>query len=215
MSFLHALECHKKMLETIGDSEALLRLPLVTCFEKADKPGGVWRANKVVEAPNLSGDVRIPSEKFSNPADSSTEPFSGHWGNDDEFTVDLPKPGASTDMYEALWTNGPKEPMEFFDYTFDDHFGHPLPVYMPRQPLLEYITARVTRTCPDFFGRVRFGKPVVSVKFNGTLQQFEVISEDTRTNERASASPKVNVQHASQRRVSWINDALVEHGKLS
>jgi len=37
---------------------------------------------------------------------------------------------------EALWTNGPKEAIEFFDYyLFDEHFDCPLPVYMPRQPV--------------------------------------------------------------------------------
>jgi hypothetical protein len=33
----------------------------------------------------------------------------------------------STNMYEALWSNGPKEAIEFADYTYDQHFGHALP----------------------------------------------------------------------------------------
>ena len=34
--------------------------------------------------------------------------------------------GKTTNMYEALWTNGPKECIEFFDYTYDEHFGRAL-----------------------------------------------------------------------------------------
>ena len=28
-------------------------------------------------------------------------------------------------MYRYLWSNGPKEGLEFADYTFDEHFGKP------------------------------------------------------------------------------------------
>src|SRR6478609_8889373 len=30
-------------------------------------------------------------------------------------------------MYRYLWSNGPKECLEFADYTFDEHFGQPIP----------------------------------------------------------------------------------------
>ena len=48
-------------------------------------------------------------------------------------------------MYRELWTNGPKEAMEFSDYTYDDHFKTQLPVYLPRKLVYEYIMARVTQ----------------------------------------------------------------------
>src|SRR5690625_3242843 len=35
-------------------------------------------------------------------------------------------------MYKYLWSNGPKECLEFADYTFDEHFGKPLSSYPPR-----------------------------------------------------------------------------------
>ena len=35
-------------------------------------------------------------------------------------------------MYRYLWSNGPKECLEFADYTFDEHFGRPIASYPPR-----------------------------------------------------------------------------------
>ena len=29
-------------------------------------------------------------------------------------------------MYRYLWSNGPKEALEFGDYTFEEHFGKPI-----------------------------------------------------------------------------------------
>ncbi len=39
-------------------------------------------------------------------------------------------------MYRYLWSNGPKECLEFADYTFDEHFGKPIPSFPPREVLL-------------------------------------------------------------------------------
>ena len=42
----------------------------------------------------------------------------------------------STEMYEALWTNGSSHCTEFHDYTYDEHFKKPVTVYLRRQDLL-------------------------------------------------------------------------------
>ena len=42
-------------------------------------------------------------------------------------------------MYQGLWTNAPKECLEFADYTFDEHFGKPIPSYPPREVLYDYL----------------------------------------------------------------------------
>ena len=36
-------------------------------------------------------------------------------------------------MYRHLWSNGPKECLEFADYSFEEHFGHQIPSYPPRE----------------------------------------------------------------------------------
>ncbi len=46
-------------------------------------------------------------------------------------------------MYRYLWSNGPKECLEFADYTFEQHFGKPIASYPPRAVLADYIKGRV------------------------------------------------------------------------
>ena len=46
-------------------------------------------------------------------------------------------------MYRYLWSNGPKECLEFADYTFEEHFGRAIPSYPPRAVLTDYIKGRV------------------------------------------------------------------------
>ena len=42
-------------------------------------------------------------------------------------------------MYRGLWSNGPKECLEFPDYTFEEHFGKAIPSYPPRAVLYDYL----------------------------------------------------------------------------
>ena len=48
-------------------------------------------------------------------------------------------------MYRYLWSNGPKECLEFADYSFDEHFGRPIASYPPRAVLFDYIKGRVEK----------------------------------------------------------------------
>ncbi len=48
-------------------------------------------------------------------------------------------------MYRYLWSNGPKEGLEFADYTFESHFGKPIASYPPRAVLFDYIEGRVKK----------------------------------------------------------------------
>ena len=61
-------------------------------------------------------------------------------------------------MYRYLWSNGPKECLEFADYSFDEHFGKPIPSFPPREVLYDYI-----------LGRVKKGNLKDKVKFNHTV----------------------------------------------
>ena len=83
-------------------------------------------------------------------------------------------------MYRYLWSNGPKECLEFADYTFDEHFGQPIPSFPPREVLTEYILGRAERgKLRDF---VRLSSVVRDVRASGG--GFEVVSEDLATNTR-------------------------------
>ena len=148
MFFLHALATKRKQLEQAGDIEALMNLPIVTVFEKSASPGGVWRSDR---------------NRDNNESDSEE-----HTGGDTD---------ESTNMYEGLWINGHKEGMEFFDYTFEDHFKTPQPVYLPRQQILQYMMARVTKH-GDIFQDVLFNTSVRSVTYDDDLEEFVIVSRD-------------------------------------
>jgi thioredoxin reductase len=83
----------------------------------------------------------------------------------------------STNMYEGLWINGHKDGMEFFDYTYKDHFKTPQPVYLPRQHILEYLLARVTQH-ENIFEHVNFNTEVQSVVYDDHAEQFVIRSKN-------------------------------------
>lgn len=79
-------------------------------------------------------------------------------------------------MYRNLWSNGPKEALEFADYTFDEHFGRPISSYPPRPVLWDYINGRLERS--DVRRHVRFDTAVRWVDYDETTEKFTVFSED-------------------------------------
>src|ERR1700712_932149 len=79
-------------------------------------------------------------------------------------------------MYRFLWSNGPKECLEFADYSFEEHFGHPIPSYPPRAVLHDYIAGRVERS--NVRRHVRFRSPVRNVAWNDETKRFTVTATD-------------------------------------
>ena len=82
-------------------------------------------------------------------------------------------------MYRYLWSNGPKECLEFADYTFDEHFGRPIASYPPREVLWDYIKGRVEKAGVRPW--VRFRTPVRNVAYSDKTGRFTVIAHDLRT----------------------------------
>ena len=81
-------------------------------------------------------------------------------------------------MYRYLWSNGPKEGLEFADYTFKEHFGKDIASYPPRSVLFDYIKGRLEKT--NFRDKIRFNTIVRDVRFHENKNQFEVVSRDTK-----------------------------------
>ena len=75
-------------------------------------------------------------------------------------------------MYRYLWSNGPKECLEFADYSFDKHFGQPIPSFPPRAVLYDYILGRAKNA--DLKKYIKFGTTVTNTTYNGS--QFEITS---------------------------------------
>lgn len=78
-------------------------------------------------------------------------------------------------MYRYLWSNGPKECLEFADYTFDEHFGKPIPSFPPREVLADYITGRAEAS--GVRPQVQFRTAVRWVAFDEDNDRFEVTVE--------------------------------------
>jgi hypothetical protein len=71
--------------------------------------------------------------------------WGGLWRYDWRTGVDEHCNPCHGSMYRYLWSNGPKEGLEFADYTFEEHFGKPIASYPPRAVLFDYIEGRVNK----------------------------------------------------------------------
>ncbi len=109
----------------------------VTCFEKQEDWGGLWRYT-----------WRTGLDEYGEPVHGS--------------------------MYRYLWSNGPKEGLEFADYSFEQHFGRQIASYPPRAVLLDYIEGRVKQA--GVRDAIRFRTPVREVRKDG--EKFVVRSHD-------------------------------------
>ncbi len=79
-------------------------------------------------------------------------------------------------MYRYLWSNGPKECLEFADYTFEEHFGKAIASYPPREVLWDYIKGRVEKAGVRDW--IRFRTPVRMVTYSEDSGKFTVTAQD-------------------------------------
>ncbi|MCA0850100.1 NAD(P)-binding domain-containing protein [Salipiger thiooxidans] len=79
-------------------------------------------------------------------------------------------------MYRYLWSNGPKEGLEFADYSFEEHFGKQIASYPPRAVLFDYIEGRVLKA--DVRKWIRFSSVIRWVEYDTEKGDFEVTVHD-------------------------------------
>ncbi|MDX9874726.1 MAG: NAD(P)/FAD-dependent oxidoreductase [Spongiibacteraceae bacterium] len=87
-------------------------------------------------------------------------------------------------MYRYLWSNGPKECLEFADYSFEEHFGREIPSYPPREVLRDYIMGRVARS--DVRRFICFNHAVHWVEYCEESRQFTVTVRDLKADQLRS-----------------------------
>lgn len=75
-------------------------------------------------------------------------------------------------MYRYLWSNGPKECLEFADYSFEEHFGQPIPSYPPRAVLHDYIMGRLEKS--NARKHIKFNHAVHGVEYSEETEKFTV-----------------------------------------
>ncbi len=73
------------------------------------------------------------------------EDWGGLWRYSWRTGVDEYGEPVHNSMYRYLWSNGPKEGLEFAAYTFDEHFRRPIASYPPRAVLYDYIEGRIKK----------------------------------------------------------------------
>jgi trimethylamine monooxygenase len=83
-------------------------------------------------------------------------------------------------MYRYLWSNGPKEGLEFADYTFEEHFGKPIASYPPRAVLRDYIVGRIEKA--GVRDQIRFRHAVRWVDYDEDTGKFTVTACDLPEN---------------------------------
>jgi trimethylamine monooxygenase len=81
-------------------------------------------------------------------------------------------------MYRYLWSNGPKEGLEFADYTFEEHFGKQIGSYPPRAVLFDYIEGRVKKAGVRDW--IRFSTAVRFVKYDPATEKFTLTAHDLK-----------------------------------
>ena len=85
-------------------------------------------------------------------------------------------------MYRYLWSNGPKEGLEFADYSFDEHFGGEIASFPPRAVLFDYIEGRVEKA--DVRKYIRFSNVIRNVAYQDGSDTFMITAEDLPNNKQ-------------------------------
>ncbi len=83
-------------------------------------------------------------------------------------------------MYRYLWSNGPKECLEFADYSFEEHFGKPIPSFPPRAVLTDYIKGRVEASGARKF--CKFNHATQWVRYSDQNDNFTVATRNLENN---------------------------------
>ena len=88
-------------------------------------------------------------------------------------------------MYRYLWSNGPKECLEFADYSFEEHFGRPIPSYPPRAVLHDYIKGRIEKSGITHY--IKLNHAVKWVSYDEATGKLSVTVKDLTSDEATTS----------------------------
>ncbi|MDV8001668.1 NAD(P)/FAD-dependent oxidoreductase [Rhodococcus sp. IEGM 1408] len=111
--------------------------------------------------------------------------WGGQWNFDWRSGTDRYGESVHSSMYRNLWSNGPKEALEFAEYTFDEHFARPISSYPPRAALWDYIDGRVRKS--GLKDEVQFSTAVRWVDYDRDQDNFTVTVENLRSGTTSSS----------------------------
>ncbi len=105
--------------------------------------------------------------------------WGGQWNYSWRTGLDGHGEPVHSSMYRHLWSNGPKECLEFSDYSFDEHFGRSISSYPPRAALFDYIEGRAVKS--DVRKYIQFSTIARWVDYDDVAREFTVLVEDLVT----------------------------------
>lgn len=111
--------------------------------------------------------------------------WGGQWNYSWRTGLDQYGEPVHSSMYRNLWSNAPKEALEFAEYTFDEHFGRPISSYPPREVLWDYIDGRLRSS--NTKDKVHFATAARWVQYNETTGTFTVTVEDLKNRTTSSS----------------------------
>ena len=129
-------------------------IPDLVCYEKQSDLGGLW---------NYSW--RTGSDQHGEPVHGSMY----------RYVIFLP-PLNCKSLCRYLWSNGPKECLEFPHYTFEEHFGKAIPSFPPREVLFDYLKGRWNKE--DIRKYIKFNTVVRDVSYNKATDDFTVSTKE-------------------------------------
>ena len=133
-------------------------------------PSGMALLHALAYQKSKNPDLNLPNITCYERASSA----GGLWRNiKDSNDPKRKQPENRAVMYDDLWCNVPKELMEYFDYTFNEHFKKPTSAFLQRQEVLEYIIAR--NSVDGALDNVKFNHSVESVTFDDAASKFKVV----------------------------------------
>jgi len=133
-------------------------------------PSGMALLHALAYQKSKNPDLNLPNITCYERASSA----GGLWRNiKDSNDPKRTQPENRAVMYDDLWCNVPKELMEYFDYTFNEHFKKPTSAFLQRQEVLEYIIAR--NSVDGALDNVKFNHSVESVTFDDATSKFKVV----------------------------------------
>lgn len=181
VSFLHAVALRKQRMENRGDFVGALQLPIVTCFEPASEPGGVWRSERawlatrmiepysgsITEGISSDGDdcsieetssdeeeISLNSYFSSNVTmDSASDEEEKYLNDRPHLLVEKGVNSVEPIPYSTTYMNDgqPKKAFEFFNYTFQDLLKYPSNNLSSKQYRLKYLLEHVEKKNPNIF----------------------------------------------------------------
>lgn len=102
--------------------------------------------------------------------------WGGQWNSSWRIGLNEHGEPVHSSMYRHLWSNGPKECLEFSDYSFDQHFGKAISSFPPREVLFDYIKGRVEKS--EVRKYVRFNTVARHTSYNADTQEFTLTVEN-------------------------------------